>query len=365
MSNHHPNSSSIILKTFKFNPNLLKQIDLLVHSLENFPLIQKSSHQNQPQSNQKTSNLQNLSSNQIDQLQINEIENLLNQLNQSQNHHDLQDPHHQNIHNIQNLKIQKFIRSRIFNVPLVNPNTSNAFISIKSWIMLEHIYLNQPCPFPTLARGLFTHQSPQSNLQLGLGKYKILTRGYDKFFNINEINSTKWENLEKNTLPPYHLTLKTNGCIIFISAIDSSNLLITSKHATIESSPYDLDQPQTHSLIAQRWLDRHLNSVSLTRPQLAQELWHANATAIAELTDDEFEEHVIQTPSNQIGLNLHGINLNIPQFTTYPPSVVAQCAKRWGFHQTPYITLNSLNQVKDHCSQIQLDGWPNLHTPIE
>ncbi|MBW0563692.1 hypothetical protein O181_103407 [Austropuccinia psidii MF-1] len=44
---------------------------------------------------------------------------------------------------------------------------------------------------------------------------------------------------------------------------------------------------------------------------------------------------------------------------------LAQCAKHWGFHQTPYITLKSLNEVKDNCSQIQLDGWTNIHTPIE
>ncbi|MBW0543721.1 hypothetical protein O181_083436 [Austropuccinia psidii MF-1] len=145
----------------------------------------------------------------------------------------------------------------------------------------------------------------------------------------------------------------------------TSNLLITSKYATIESNPYDLHQPQTHSLLSQRWLNCHLYSVSLTRPQLAQELWDANATAFDELSHDEFEEHAIQTPSNHIGLNLHGIILNIPQFMIFPPSVVAQCAKWWGFHKTPYITLNSLNKVEDHCSQVKLDVWPNLHTPIE
>ncbi|MBW0561132.1 hypothetical protein O181_100847 [Austropuccinia psidii MF-1] len=120
---------------------------------------------------------------------------------------------------------------------------------------------------------------------------------------------------EKNTITPYHLTLKTNGCIIFISAINSSNLLITSKHATIESNPYDLDQPQTYSFMAQRWLDCHLNSY----------------------------------------IPIH----------YFPPSLVAHCAKHWVFHQTPYITSNSLNEVKDHCSQVQLDGWPDLYTPIE
>lgn len=41
----------------------------------------------------------------------------------------------------------------------------------------------------------------------------------------------QWAALEEHTEPPYTLTLKSNGCIIFIGALTPSKLLITSKHS--------------------------------------------------------------------------------------------------------------------------------------
>ena len=41
--------------------------------------------------------------------------------------------------------------------------------------------------------------------------------------------------MTKYTLPPYHLTLKSNGCLILVSAIEENMLLVTSKHALGES----------------------------------------------------------------------------------------------------------------------------------
>src|SRR5690606_6473437 len=61
---------------------------------------------------------------------------------------------------------------------------------------------------PTDARGLFTYRDPVT------GNYEIVTRGYDKFFNTNEVHRTKWEWIEEHTKGPYELTVKENGCII-------------------------------------------------------------------------------------------------------------------------------------------------------
>lgn len=41
----------------------------------------------------------------------------------------------------------------------------------------------------------------------------------------------QWAAIEEHTEPPYTLTLKSNGCIIFIGALTPSKLLITSKHS--------------------------------------------------------------------------------------------------------------------------------------
>lgn len=55
---------------------------------------------------------------------------------------------------------------------------------ITSWKMNEFMYRKADNPFPTLARGLFTEQVEGSN---GQHEDKIVARGYDKFFNIDEV----------------------------------------------------------------------------------------------------------------------------------------------------------------------------------
>jgi tRNA ligase len=57
--------------------------------------------------------------------------------------------------------------------------------------MSEHIYRRIPCPFPTMARGLFTRENAHPERKLGEGRHAIVARGYDKFFNIDELPSTK------------------------------------------------------------------------------------------------------------------------------------------------------------------------------
>jgi tRNA ligase len=48
-----------------------------------------------------------------------------------------------------------------------------------------------PAPFPTIARGLFTRENLHPDRILGQGRHAIVARGYDKFFNIDELPSTK------------------------------------------------------------------------------------------------------------------------------------------------------------------------------
>jgi tRNA ligase len=65
---------------------------------------------------------------------------------------------------------------------------------VTSWKMNEFKYYNVPSPFPTLARGLFTTTNGDETEGTGV-KYKILARGYDKFFNIGEV---PWTNVSSS-----------------------------------------------------------------------------------------------------------------------------------------------------------------------
>jgi tRNA ligase len=172
-------------------------------------------------------------------------------------------------------------------------------IVVESWKMNESNYYDIPSPFPTLARGLFSVEEKGE----GEGsRCRIVARGYDKFFNIGEVPWTnvrfclcttltvyvlltlllflKWSSLEAHTKPPYTLTLKSNGCIIFIAALSPTQIIITSKHSLGPAQGVSESQAQA----GERWLRRHLGEVGKTTEELAKVLWEKNWTAVAEVS---------------------------------------------------------------------------------
>ncbi|KAJ9106304.1 hypothetical protein QFC21_001449 [Naganishia friedmannii] len=335
---------------------------------------------------------------------------------------------------------------------------------ITSWKMQEHLYRRKDCPFPTLARGLFTATedfSLQDRHEIGKSgkKIRIVARGYDKFFNIGEVPWTEWDNLAKYSEAPYDLTYKSNGCLILVSAISESEILVTSKHSlgttilpkdtahpntsvtpsngqppstkpqetpstttsvaatktvapdSTESVPvFDLSTKSgqkkaakhaakeakkvdkanadrdrdlynqtakeeaeakkhevhanggsdsaapAHAEMGKRWLKQTLEKVDRTESDLAKELWERNLTAVTELCDDDFEEHVLSTPQHLTGLHLHGLNLNTPYFATLSPEKVKVFAREWGFIPTDFERLNTLDEVKQYADKVAKEG---------
>jgi len=216
-------------------------------------------------------------------------------------------------------------------------------IKVDSWRMQDWDYKKPH--LPTYARGLFTTVNSR-------GQPEIAVRGYDKFFNNGEVRETEWRNVERDTRGPYELSVKENGCIIFISGLEDGTLLVCSKHSTGDRG----DVETSHAKAGERWVERHLGKVGKTRQQLAMKLREMNATAVAELCDDEFEEHVLQYTPETAGLYLHGINLNLPKFATYPHDLVDQFADEWGFKKTMYIIKDDIKDVKDFLDGIAETG---------
>ncbi|KAF4556938.1 RNA ligase-like protein [Elsinoe fawcettii] len=216
-------------------------------------------------------------------------------------------------------------------------------IKVTSWKLMDHDYKK---PFlPTYARGLFTYRNSR-------GDYEIATRGYDKFFNHGEVPKTKWTNVEQNTRGPYELSVKENGCIIFLSGLEDGTLLVCSKHSTGARDDVEV----SHASVGERWVDRHLGSVGKNRQDLARHLYNANITAVAELCDDEFEEHVLAYSPDQAGLYLHGVNLNLPEFATYPAHQVDKFAEEWGFKKTMHLIKDDVHTVKTFLDDIADTG---------
>lgn len=216
-------------------------------------------------------------------------------------------------------------------------------IKVDSWRMQDWDYKKPN--LPTYARGLFTTTNRD-------GQPEIVVRGYDKFFNHGEVNETQWRNVENNTRGPYELSVKENGCIIFISGLEDGTLLVCSKHSTGARQDTDV----SHAMAGEKWVDRHLATVGKTKKDLALRLRAMNATAVAELCDDDFEEHVLQYSPEQAGLYLHGINLNLPEFATYPHHLVDQFADEWGMKKTMFLTMNRIDEVKAFLDNVAETG---------
>ncbi|PCH44649.1 hypothetical protein WOLCODRAFT_139122 [Wolfiporia cocos MD-104 SS10] len=242
-------------------------------------------------------------------------------------------------------KSPKLVRSSEYTAP------ADPSIVIRSWKMNEFKYYDVPSPFPTLARGLFTQEVEVD----GKTKHRIVARGYDKFFNIGEVPWTQWDSLESYTQPPYTLTLKSNGCIIFIAALTPSQLVITSKHA-LGPAKGEEKEKGSHAEAGERWLRKHLSDVGKTEKELASTLWEKNWTAIAELCDDSFEEHVLPYGPDKTGLHLHGLNACSRAFATQPQDVVDAFANEWGFIETRSTVLNSIADVRSFTEQIGRTG---------
>lgn len=223
-------------------------------------------------------------------------------------------------------------------------------IVVDSWKFMDWDYKRDD--LPTYARGLFTTKNSAGNPEIAI-------RGYDKFFNVDEVSATQWSNIEKDTVGPYELSVKENGCIIFISGLEDGTLLVCSKHSTGARQ----DASASHSVVGKKWIERHVASVGKTTEDLARTLREMNVTAVGELCDDEFEEHVLAYPPELAGFYMHGINFNLPEFATLSGPEVHQFANAWGFKKAEYEMIQTLDEVKTFLSKCAETGsWNGRDT---
>ncbi|KAL4930137.1 tRNA ligase [Aspergillus undulatus] len=222
-------------------------------------------------------------------------------------------------------------------------------IPADSWKFMDWDYKRHD--LPTYARGIFTVTRN--------GHSEIVTRGYDKFFNVDEVNTTQWRNIENNTRGPYELSVKENGCIMFLSGLEDGSLLVCSKHSTGPRS----DVPKSHAQVGEEWVERHVATVGKSTADLARTLREMNATAVGELCDDSFEEHVLAYEPDAAGIYLHGINFNVPEFATLSSPEVHKFADDWGFKKAQFVLYDDLTATKQFLEKCaQTGSWDGRDT---
>ena len=221
--------------------------------------------------------------------------------------------------------------------------------SLISWVVADHAF-KTPGLLPIKARGLFTHKDTN----------KIFVRGYDKFFNIGETIESSWKYLLEKAKGPFEMTLKENGCIIYVSQLDGE-LLVTSKHAIGATAA---DGSPSHAGMGELWLEKHLKEVNVKKSVLVDFLAARNLTAVFELVDDDFEEHVLEYPPEKRGLYCHGLNFNTLIFDSLPTPEVHDFAKKFGFRFVDLISFDSVDKVKQFGDECAKTGC-YLGNPIE
>ncbi|SMN21727.1 similar to Saccharomyces cerevisiae YJL087C TRL1 tRNA ligase, required for tRNA splicing and for both splicing and translation of HAC1 mRNA in the UPR [Maudiozyma saulgeensis] len=220
----------------------------------------------------------------------------------------------------------------------------NSKHKVNSWKFNEWDYGKNNIKLPTNARGLFILDDPNDP--------RIVARGYDKFFNIDEVQSTRWEWIEEFTMGPYEVTVKSNGCIIFISALEDGTIVVCSKHST---GPRD-DVDRNHALAGQAFLLRQLDELNVDSKNFAKELYENNLTAIAEYCDDTFEEHILEYGEKERGLYLHGLNLNEPEFKTLPMDKVHKFGEKYGFKPTESMIKEDIHSLRTFLEKCATEG---------
>ncbi|KAG0252772.1 hypothetical protein BG011_006746 [Mortierella polycephala] len=264
-------------------------------------------------------------------------------------------------------------------------------LEVTSWNMNEFEYANGS--LPTMARGLFTYQNPtyplkdrdedDTRMQTppgsaqtakedieaseiphdNKGTYRILIRGYDKFFNVGEVKTTRPEWIASETEGPYEVTLKENGCIIFMAGLPphlvgpEGGCVVSSKHFLGDSEHKGgAGDAGIHAIKGREWLEKSLASKGKTLQEFGLWLWNENVTAVAELCDDSFEEHVLEYPLEKSGLYLHGLNRNTAEFETLPSVKVQETAATWGFQRTDFVTFKTHQEVMDFADKVKNAG---------
>lgn len=215
---------------------------------------------------------------------------------------------------------------------------------VNSWKFNEWDYGKNNITLPCKARGLFISDDEECPV--------IVARGYDKFFNVDEVSYTRWDSIESNTVGPYEVTVKANGCIIFISGLEDGSLVVCSKHIT---GPRD-DIDRNHAEAGERVLLKQLKLKGINSRDLGLELYEGNLTAVAEYCDDSFEEHILEYPLDKAGLYLHGLNLNEPNFKTLPMRAVTMFGTKYGFKNINAFIKDDVGSLKVFLEDCAVNG---------
>jgi len=215
-------------------------------------------------------------------------------------------------------------------------------LQLTRWKFAEWDYYSpEKAKMPITSRGLFTKDD------------KIIVRGYNKFFNIDEVATTKLNFLQSELSGPFYATVKENGYLALIAGY-SGKLIVTSKNSS--GADWAHDDGRNYSKNAREWVLKHLASVGKTEEEFANLLENNDWTAAGEVCDDGFEEHLLSYDSEMAGIYFNGLNRNTTQFVTEPPEIVQRIGDEFGFKRTDFLKFGDFTSLMDFLEKGQKTG---------
>lgn len=214
-------------------------------------------------------------------------------------------------------------------------------LELVRWKFNEWDYYNPKAALPLMARGLFMLDD------------RIVLRGYNKFFSVGEVKTTKLEALKEKCVGPFYATLKENGFLVMMAGY-KGRLIVTSKNSSGPSST--TNEGRNYSLAARERVLKHLAAAGKSETEFADFLEQNDYTAVGEGCDDCFEEHVLPYGPDAAGVYLNGLNKNTAEFSTAPPDEVMAVAREYGFKPTFFETFDTFDALLEFLREREITG---------
>ena len=173
---------------------------------------------------------------------------------------------------------------------------------------------------------------------------EIVARGYEKFFNLNEVSETKPESLSRNLVFPVRAYVKENGFLGIVSTDHDGNIIFASK-STLNGDHAQMIKENLYNIYGANVVE-----------EIRKFSYDNKVSFVFEVIDKERDPHIIKYKNNECIL-LDIINNDI-KFNKYPYETMCEVANNIGL-KYKYLA-DTINDYKELSRYIENASSPNF-----
>lgn len=173
---------------------------------------------------------------------------------------------------------------------------------------------------------------------------EIVARGYEKFFNFNEVSETKPESLSRNLVFPVRAYVKENGFLGIVSTDHDGNIIFASK-STLNGDHAQMIKENLYNIYGANVIE-----------EIRKFSYDNKVSFVFEVIDKEHDPHIIKYKNNECIL-LDIINNDI-KFNKYPYETMCEVANNIGL-KYKYLA-DTINDYKELSRYIENASSPNF-----